>query len=249
MSKYLTLLVFLVSASMMAQITVNTSGNTTFSGNTTVNGFSGMGADPNNSYRLRIEYYSLGSMHSGLYVLSTGGSGSIYNYGIQGRATSPGYINYGIYGYASGGGVNWAGYFNGNVYTTGTYQSSDARLKKNIVPLIGKDMLAKILQLRPVRFEFLSESELRQKGFPTINSKEGVHIGLLAQDVEKIFPDFVMEVAAAPEGDSNTQVDASRIVTTKAVNYQELTIALLAAVQELQAEVNELKTQLGRKSH
>jgi hypothetical protein len=245
---FLILEILLISYStVFAQLTINTSGHVIFSGNTTTNGFSAIGSSPSSSYRLRVEYYSGGSVHTGIYSNSTGGAGSILNYGIQGRATSPGYTNYGVYGYASGGGYNWAGYFSGNVYTTGSYQSSDERIKKNIKQLDKRDMLSKIEQLKPVSFQFLSETELREKGLPSLNTKGGNHIGLLAQDVEKIFPEFVTDVSQPIEDENGETDENPEIVTLKAINYQELSVALLAAVQELQAEVQELKAALGNR--
>jgi len=237
-----------ISSSLLAQITINTSGHATFGGNVTINGCTAIGTSPSSSYRLRINNYSGAGLLTGLYVQSNGAVGAILNYGIQGRATSSyGYINYGIYGYATGGGYNWAGYFAGNVYTTGTYQSSDERLKKNISPLIGEDMLSKIGQLRPVRFQFLTENELQGKRLPALNTKGGEHFGLIAQEVEKIFPEVVIDVPQPIEDENGEVNEKSEIVTTKAINYQELTIALLAAVQELQAEVAELKAVSGNK--
>ncbi len=240
-------LMLFISSSLLAQITIDGSGHATLGGNVTINGYTAIGTSPSSSYRLRINNYSGASLLTGLYVLSSGSAGATYNYGIQGRATSSyGYINYGIYGYASGGGVNWAGYFAGNVYTTGTYQSSDERIKKNISPLIGEDMLSKIGQLRPVRFQFLTEDELQGKRLPALNTKEGYHMGLVAQEVEKIFPEVVIDVSQPIEDENGEVSEKSEIVTTKAINYQELTIALLAAVQELQVKIEKLERQIAK---
>ena len=239
-------LMLFISSSLLAQITINNSGHATFGGNATINGYAAIGTSPSLSYRLRIYNYSQASLLNGLYVQSNGAAGAILNYGIQGRASSPGYTNYGIYGYATGGGYNWAGYFAGNVYTTGTYQSSDERLKKNISPLIGEDMLSKIGQLKPVRFQFLTENELQGKRLPALNTKGGEHFGLIAQEVEKIFPEVVIDVSQPIEDENGEVNEKSEIVTTKAINYQELTIALLAAVQELQGRIEKLERQIAK---
>lgn len=249
MYKYIMILAISIfyCSTAFAQLTISTSGHATLGGNVTVNGLTAFGSSPSSSYKLRVEYYSSASAHTAIYANSTAGSGSIYNYGIQGRASSPGYTNYGVYGYASGGGSNWAGYFSGNVYTTGSYQSSDEKIKKNIKTLDKKDLLFKIEQLKPVSFEFLSETELRERGLPPLNTIEGNHIGLLAQDVEKIFPECVIDVAQPFEDENGEIAENPKAVTaTKAVNYQELSIALLAAVQELKAEVEELKAKLNK---
>jgi hypothetical protein len=71
-----------------------------------------------------------GDTHNyGVYsnVLNNGGSSATYGtYGIYGDAngTSPG-TKYGIYGTASGSGTLWAGYFSGNVNSTGYLNVSD----------------------------------------------------------------------------------------------------------------------------
>ena len=63
----------------------------------------------------------------GVYSLANG-SGSGTRYGVYASA-SGGSVNYGIFAYASGG-TAYAGYFSGNVYTTGSYlNSSDENLK------------------------------------------------------------------------------------------------------------------------
>ena len=245
--RFILLAVLIFSSSIFAQLTIDGSGNGTFGSNLTVDGYTSLGGSPSSSYKLNVQYYSNSSIHTGLYVSSTGGNGSIYTYGIQGLASAPGYINYGVYGSASGGSTNWAGYFAGNVYTTGSYQSSDKRFKKNIISLDKKDILTKVGELSPVRFQFLSNTELSQKGLPLINAKEGDHIGLIAQDLEQVFPELVMDVPQPVENANGELDETPKTVVTKAVNYQELSIVLLAAVQELKAEVEELKAKLADK--
>jgi len=69
-------------------------------------------------------------------------------------------------------------------------------------------------------------------------------MGLIAQEVEKIFPEVVIDVSQPIEDENGEVNEKSEIVTTKAINYQELTIALLAAVQELQVRIEELERQM-----
>src|SRR5262249_24108219 len=64
---------------------------------------------------------------------------------------------------------------------------SDVRLKKNIEPLTGA--LDRLLQLRSVTFEY--------KDPQSIHEAPGVQIGMIAQEVEKVFPDWV---DTAPNG-------------------------------------------------
>src|SRR5207244_7264081 len=64
---------------------------------------------------------------------------------------------------------------------------ADARLKKNIQPLTGA--LDRLMELRPVTFEY--------KEAQAIHELPGTQIGMIAQEVEKVFPDWV---DTAPSG-------------------------------------------------
>lgn len=198
---FLLLSLMLLPAITWAQIDLTSSGHVTLNNNLRVDGFSAIGSSPSSTYKLRVNMSSSASTLYGIRSESSGGLGALLNYGVYGRATSPGYTNYGVYGVASGGGYNWAGYFSGNVYTTGSYQSSDERFKKNITPVDAGDVLSKIGQLKPVSYQFLSESELRENRLPSLHAKEGHHIGLIAQNVEEIFPEFVIDVAQPLENE------------------------------------------------
>jgi len=86
--------------------------------------------------------------------------------------------------------------------------SSDRRLKQNIVPL--HDALTKITQLQGVSFDFKDPAKYGK----------GHQIGLIAQDVEKIFPQLV-----------NTNPDG-----LKSITYEKMTAPLIEAVKELKAD-------------
>jgi hypothetical protein len=73
-------------------------------------------------------------------------------------------------------------YASGNIYASGTITagSSDVRLKKNIKPFDGA--LDKLLQLHGVTFEWND---------PELPSQRGVQRGFVAQDVEKVMPEWI----------------------------------------------------------
>ncbi len=101
----------------------------------------------------------------------------------------------------------------GNEYLVGTLtQSSDERLKKDITP-IG-DSLGKILKLNGVTYSWkdASRSEARQ-------------IGVIAQDVEKVFPEAV----------------ATNDKGMRSVAYGNLVAPLIEAVKELKKQNDTLK--------
>jgi hypothetical protein len=91
----------------------------------------------------------------------------------------------GLYASSNGG---FAGYFAGNVGITGSCTgcgggSSDIRLKKNVKPVAGA--LEQLLQLKGVTFEWI---EPEKHGNET-----GTQRGFVAQEVEKVFPNWVRE--------------------------------------------------------
>jgi len=52
-------------------------------------------------------------------------TGDYHIHGVSGSAYGSGGVRTGVYGTASGGTVNWAGYFSGNVYVTGNLNAND----------------------------------------------------------------------------------------------------------------------------
>ena len=104
------------------------------------------------------------------------------------------------------------------------YYSSDIRLKENIKPLEGT--LEKIDSIRGVTYDW---KELTEEERKKVHSHTGSDIGVIAQEVEKVFPDLVED---RPHG-------------YKAVNYEKLSAVLLSAVKELKQEVEDLKKKIG----
>ena len=186
-------------------------------------------------------------------------SRSVNTFGIYGSAGGGMYgRNYGIFGLLQddtqyGAGVygtdeaiyepltaRYAGYFRGDSYTNGSsnavsnYNSSDARLKTNIID-VKEDAISKLKELHPVQFQWQQVEDVITVDTVTIKTPhfssdvdlEQKHYGLMAQDVQKLFPELVKE-------------DGYGYLS---VNYIELIPLLIQAVQELSTEVMELKAQ------
>lgn len=107
-----------------------------------------------------------------------------------------------------------------------TVQSiSDARTKENVRD--ANEGLDTILGLRPVRFDF-------KEGFGNNRKNQ---LGFIAQEVEPIFPDAVDVVKELDEnGESYKSVGPSAMIPV-----------LVKAIQELKAEVDQLRAQLEAK--
>lgn len=104
-----------------------------------------------------------------------------------------------------------------NPTSTALSCSSDAALKRDIVALSSMDSLSAVNRLRPVSFRWKSGSD-----------SDPLRIGLIAQEVEGVFPDLV---SVGPDG-------------KKAVNYLGLLPYALSAIQEQQAEISNLSGSL-----
>jgi len=104
---------------------------------------------------------------------------------------------------------------------TGTWtQASDERYKNNIKPLLG--ILNKVNLLRPVEYEWNKEE------YPENNFPEGNQIGLIAQEVEKLFPEIV-----------KTNRDGY-----KSIDYSKISVVLLQAVKEQQELIDKHSEEL-----
>ncbi|OFX82268.1 MAG: hypothetical protein A2W99_09430 [Bacteroidetes bacterium GWF2_33_16] len=108
-------------------------------------------------------------------------------------------------------------YVAGNAYATGSWSSSDLRYKKNVSPL--NNILSDLLKISAVRYEW------NQNEFKNMNFDDKTHIGVIAQDVEKIFPELVIT-------DDNGY---------KAVAYDKLSAILLEGTKEQQIQIEQLK--------
>ncbi|PLW94921.1 MAG: hypothetical protein C0592_01365 [Marinilabiliales bacterium] len=103
----------------------------------------------------------------------------------------------------------------GRLKTDGINETSDIRLKKNIEPLSGSISL--IQQLQGVTYEWISP-----------DMEQGLQMGLIAQDVEKVIPYLV-----------NTDNEGY-----KSIQYSVLVALLIEGTKEQQEEIEELKTQI-----
>ncbi len=176
----------------------------------------------------------------GIYSIADGAYGS---YGIRGHAQN-GYGGYGVYGSASNNTISYAGYFTGDVYTTGDYLTSDERFKTNIRSLHDENVMDKLGQLTPARFEYLGAGELRQQGLPESHAKVGEHLGILAGEVENLFPELVRDVVHFLNENDIGNGNPPDTVITKAVNYNGLIPVLITAIQEQQQKIEELEARI-----
>ncbi len=146
-------------------------------------------------------------------TLSTGGALTVGN-GGPGTIHLNGSTVYDTGSYLHLGATNTVA--DGNLYASGfLYNSSDRTLKTNIEPLALEDTLNKVLDLQGVSFDW---------------KKDGTHaVGLIAQDVEKVYPELVA---------------TDKATGLKSVAYGNLVAPLIEAVKAQQKEIDELKAEV-----
>lgn len=172
------------------------------------------------------------SLGNGLNVLSSSAGGNGVRASYTGSPTS----YYAIWGISPASGSNYAGYFSGNVHYTGTLSSfSDERLKENITRL--NSITDKIMLISVNTYNF-------KKEYKNLNLPQVKQYGFLAQNLEKIFPELVQDVADKSKGENNA-------ATYKAINYIAMIPILTKALQEehtqrlqTEQELKELKQRL-----
>ena len=157
---------------------------------------------------------------------------SIDGYGLQANSqTDNGLVS------TTANGNAYAGYFNGAVFSNGGYQSSDAKLKKNV-----KDVdkgLSIINQLQPKNYEYREDGNYAKMNLP-----KGNHFGLIAQDVEKVLPQLVKQTKFNTAMCDTAAKASHEEIDFKAVNYTELIPVMIKAIQELSKQNETLQQQL-----
>ena len=182
------------------------------------------------------------------------------NYGFRSRVTSPGLtsssygtfsqvggptvtggIRYGIYAaalgtQATGAGPtgNFAGFFDGHIFATTSFFGSDSKLKKDVKN--EEKALEKLKQLNPVTYNFIDDYKKTNLNLPT-----SLQHGFIAQELEKVYPELVIDFVHPTFNDQNEQIGTT---TTKAVNYIGLISVLTKSLKEMSEEVAVLKDKL-----
>ena len=100
------------------------------------------------------------------------------------------------------------------------FASSDERLKENIEVI--PNAVEKIQQMKGVYFDWVPMEE--------IHVHQGHDIGVIAQDIEKVFPEVV----------------TTRENGYKAVKYEKLISVLIEGIKELKSEIDDLKSQINK---
>jgi hypothetical protein len=151
----------------------------------------------------------------------------VYGYGYGGSTA------YGIYGDAGGGTTNWAGYFSGDVFAT-LYSTSDRKLKNDIKPLSGA--MSIIDKLNPSFYTYKT-NEYKQIHLP-----EGIHYGLIADEVQQVLPGTIKKAVQPAEYENHDEHNGKKLseeVEFNAINYTEMIPILIGGMKEQQQVILE----------
>jgi len=110
------------------------------------------------------------------------------------------------------------------ITTYGVATSSDARIKKNVVPLNSNASLSVIALLEPVGYRFIQDNTS--------------HHGFIAQSVSKVLPEAVSLGSGKVPGNKEEVADFNYI------DYAIITTHSVGAIQALKAEVDALKNRV-----
>jgi len=122
--------------------------------------------------------------------------------------------------YPNGGGV-----YQGNNSSSWS-TTSDRRIKKNIED--NNTGLAEIMQVQVKNFEYRTADEVTELPPESAIKKDGVQIGVIAQEIEQILPDMVTTESTG----------------CKSVDPDNMTWYLVNAVKELKTELDAAKQRI-----
>jgi hypothetical protein len=165
-----------------------------------------------------------------VYGSNTGTTGlSIGTYGIG--------FN-GVYGQTTNVTTGWSGYFTADLGVDGTGFSlggwltvSDRRLKSNIKTI--ESPLDRLSKLNGVHYTLTTKTKPADG---ELKETQRTQYGVIAQEVEAVFPDMVQEKAVF--------INAGDDTIYKTVNYDQLVPVLIESIKELNAKIEALETQV-----
>lgn len=177
-------------------------------------------------------------------------SSSGYSYGVSGILANSS-RGAAIYGSSKSNGISitgrYAGYFNGETFVNGSVMAkdfvtpSDSRLKTNVESFDDENgVLEKVQNLNVVSYNYVNNRNSQESidlltGEASANTSTSAianngensrkHYGLLAQELQRIYPELVHKGQDGYLG----------------INYVELVPILIRSIQELKAELDEVK--------
>ena len=159
-------------------------------------------------------------------------NGRSINLGVSGVAAGADFI-VGVYGKGFGTTNTWAGYFDGKVYATSGYYSSDSIFKNDIQPISNASDILTRIHGRSYTYD--------TDHFSDLQLPRGNQYGVIAQEVEQVLPELV-ETASSPNGKDS--LGNTQFIRFKVVNYNGLIPILIVGHQEQKKTIDSLQNRL-----
>lgn len=174
----------------------------------------------------------------GLYGLNNQPGGTNLSVGTYGMGFN------GIYGQTTDVTNGWSGYFTQDIgvdgagYSIGGWNTvSDRRLKSNIKPI--ESALERLVKINGLIYTLRTPDHIGfdENGNKVENkTREEVQYGVLAQELEKVFPEMVNEKAVFINSGDETKY--------KTVNYNALIPVLIESIKELNEKIESLEQEV-----
>ncbi len=117
---------------------------------------------------------------------------------------------------------------NGRIRSTGINETSDVRYKEDITQL--ESALDKIMQLRGVNYKW------KTNDYPEMDFEGGVQLGVIAQEIEKVFPELVHT-----DNEGYKSVEYSHLVPVLIEGMKEMNIEATKVNEQHASDIAELK--------
>ncbi len=147
-------------------------------------------------------------------------------------------VNNGLYAEAPIATFNKAGYFNGDVFRSGSDNfTSDARLKKDVKDM--ENALDIINALDPKTYQFKTEE------YQSLHLPKDKQFGLIAQELQEVLPELVSPVSFPEQRDEEGNV-ISESFEFLTVEYVSLIPVLTAGIKEQQQIIEQQQRENGK---
>lgn len=167
------------------------------------------------------------------YTIGSGTKYAVQGYSYSFNETD---THYGVYGATGGFGTRYGVYSSGDLaYSGSLIHVSDRKLKNNEHNLSG--ILPKLMRLQSKSYNFNTEE------YKYMNLSDGLHYGIIAQELEKEFPELVVNAVHPGESDEKGN-HIGKEIHYLGVNSIELIPLLLQGMKEQQEIIENLQKRI-----
>ena len=205
-------------------------------------GVGGTASGPNSDFNVGVKGSAMGASLAANYGVWGVAVDAAFRAGVVGTVTSGSGEFYGVYGEAPITQSSAAVYAFGDLQYAGSLIGpiSDVNAKRNAQPVDG--VLPRVIQIEPKEFEY----KIDDPEYEGMNLSPGRHFGIMAQDMEKVFPKLVVTRTYPRSHPRVGQQEVKSPLELKSVNYIELVPILVQAIKEQQQTIEALNARVAQ---